>query len=266
MNYTYDTHKRFNGRKPYACTFMDTLYRSDSVTREGGRKFKRFYENLARHIFDINLEICEQVGDYLPITYNERRNAAAVAMALSRLTPYAISEYSLDCRGVEFGEGEYQSRRAIDFWCSTEDRRLEIWIESKHLWLNVGKKARRAFDKSCKSRISSALKQLQDIKQLIHAGRTSEGLKCALFSVQAYCERGQCVENLSELDSLPQEVGTMLYKESDRVLNARGEALQFGVLVSALDLRPSIGHKAQDVYHYPNGYTPFVLLVAVVMM
>lgn len=275
MTYTYDIAKRFNGKKPYSYWLEDSYYKSDSVNAgantgsgaKGGRKLKDFYNKLCRHIFDINLNLLEQIGDF-PITYNERSNSAAIAMALSCLTPYVMSEYGVDCKGVDLREDESQNkkqRRTIDFWCAIEDNRFDIWIESKHLWLNVGKNTRKArweFNSSCIERIKEAITQVRDIGQLQQAGKLADydSFKLALFSINIYCAKEQAPD-MQELDSIPYVVAEMI----QNIANEMGVSPQ-GVLCSALDLRPSINTPKENIYHlYEKEYLPFILLGAVVL-
>lgn len=273
--YEYDIHKRFSEKNArwYECYLEDSLYKSDSVNAgantgsgaKGGRKLKSFYDELCRHIFDINLNLLEQIGDF-PITYNERSNSAAIAMALSCLTPYVISEYGVDCKGVDLREDESQNekqRRTIDFWCATEGANgFDIWIESKHLWLNVGKRAKWEFSSSCIGRIKEAITQVRDIGQLQQAGKLADydSFKLALFSINVYCAKEQAPD-MSELDSIPYEVAEMI----QNVAKQMGASPQ-GVLCSALDLRPSIDTPKENTYHlYEKEYLPFVLLCGVVL-
>lgn len=273
--YEYDIHKRFSEKnaKLYQCYLEDSLYKSNSVgvkvsrgdKAKGGRKLKSFYDELCRHIFDINLNLCEQIGEF-PITYSERSNSAAIAMALSRLTPYVISEYGVDCRGVDLREDESQNekqRRTIDFWCATEGNNgLDIWIESKHLWLNVGKRAKRGFGYHCTKRIRDAIAQVKDIAQLKQAGRLENynDFKLALFSINVSCMKTESPD-MNELDSIPYEVAEMI----QNVAKQMGVCPQ-GVLCSALDLRPSIDTPKETIYHlYEKEYLPFVLLCGVVV-
>lgn len=275
--YNYDIHKRFSEKNArwYECYLEDSLYKSDSVGAgantgsgaKGGRKLKSFYDELCRHIFDINLNLLEQkqIGDF-PITYNERSNSAAIAMALSRLTPYVMSEYGVDCKGVDLREDESQNekqRRTIDFWCATEGANgFDMWIESKHLWLNVGKRARWEFDSKCIERIKKAVTQVRDIEQLQLAERVGDydDFKLALFSINIYCAKEQAPD-MSELDSIPYVVAEMIQS----VANEMGISPQ-GVLCSALDLRPSIKTDKENTYHlYEKEYLPFVLLCGVVL-
>ena len=273
--YDYDIHKRFSEKNArwYECYLEDSLYKSDSVGAgantgsgaKGGRKLKSFYDELCRHIFDINLNLLEQITDF-PITYNERSNSAAIAMALSCLTPYVISEYGVDCRGVDLREDESQNkkqRRTIDFWCATEGANgFDIWIESKHLWLNVGKRAGWKFDSKCIERIQEAITQVRDIGQLQQAGKLADydSFKLALFSINVYCAKEQAPD-MSELDSIPYEVAETIQD----VANKMGVRPQ-GVLCSALDLRPSINTPKEKIYHlYEKEYLPFVLLCGVVL-
>lgn len=275
--YDYDIHKRFSEKNArwYECYLEDSLYKSDSVGAgantgsgaKGGRKLKDFYNKLCRHIFDINLNLCEceQIGDF-PIVYNERSNSAAIAMALSRLTPYVISEYGVDCRGVSLGQEGEKHRRTIDFWCAIEDNRFDIWIESKHLWLNVGKNTRKArweFSSRCIKRIKKAITQVRDIGQLQQAGKLADydDFKLALFSINIYCAKEQAPD-MSELDSIPYEVAEMIQNVANDKMGVRPQ----GVLCSALDLRPSINTPKEKIYHlYEKEYLPFVLLCGVVI-
>lgn len=273
--YDYDIQKRFSEKnvKWYECYLEDSLYKSDSVGAgantgsgaKGGRKLKGFYDELCRHIFDINLNLLEQIGDF-PITYNERSNSATIAMALSCLTPYVISEYGVDCRGVDLREDESQNqkqRRTIDFWCATQGANgFDIWIESKHLWLNVGKRARWEFSSSCIERIKEAITQVRDIERLKQAGRVGDydDFKLALFSINVYCAKEQAPD-MSELDSIPYVVAEMI----QNVAKQMGVRPQ-GVLCSALDLRSSINTPKETIYHlYEKEYLPFVLLCGVVI-
>ncbi|WP_304210228.1 hypothetical protein [Helicobacter canis] len=274
--YNYDIHKRFSEKNArwYECYLEDSLYKSDSVGAgantgsgaKGGRKLKSFYDELCRHIFDINLNLLEQkqIGDF-PITYNERSNSAAIAMALSRLTPYVMSEYGVDCKGVDLREDESQNekqRRTIDFWCATD--KFDIWIESKHLWINVGKRARWEFDSKCIERIKKAITQVRDIEQLQLAERVGDydDFKLALFSINIYCAKEQAPD-MSELDSIPYVVAEMIQSvANDEKMGVRPQ----GVLCSALDLRPSIKTDKENTYHlYEKEYLPFVLLCGVVL-
>lgn len=270
--YNYDIHKRFSEKNArwYECYLEDSLYKSDSVGAgantgsgaKGGRKLKDFYNKLCRHIFDININLCEQIGDF-PIVYNERSNSAAIAMALSCLTPYVMSEYGVDCRGVSLGQEGEKHRRTIDFWCATEGANgFDIWIESKHLWINVGKRARWKFDSKCIERIKKAITQVRDIEQLQLAERVGDydDFKLALFSINIYCAKEQAPD-MSELDSIPYVVAEMI----QNVANEMGGRPQ-GVLCSALDLRPSINTPKEKIYHlYEKEYLPFVLLCGVVL-
>lgn len=274
--YDYDIGKRFSEKnaKWYECYLEDSLYKSDSVGAgantgsgaKGGRKLKGFYDEFCRHIFDINLNLLEQIGDF-PITYNERSNSATIAMALSRLTPYVMSEYGVDCKGVDLREEESQNqkqRRTIDFWCATQGANgLDIWIESKHLWLNVGKRARWEFSSSCIERIKEAITQVRDIERLKQAGRVGDydDFKLALFSINVYCAREQAPD-MSELDSIPYEAAEMIQNVANDKMGVRPQ----GVLCSALDLRPSINTPKETIYHlYEKEYLPFVLLCGVVI-
>ncbi len=180
-----------------------------------------------------------------------------------------MSEYGVDCRGVDLREDKSQNqkqRRTIDFWCATQGNNgLDIWIESKHLWLNVGKNTRKArweFSSSCIERIKEAITQVRDIGQLQQAGKLADydSFKLALFSINVYCAKEQAPD-MNELDSIPYEVAEMI----QNVAKQMGVCPQ-GALCSALDLRPSIDTPKETIYHlYEKEYLPFVLLCGVVI-
>lgn len=263
--------QRFAKPKPsalYKYHFIESDYQSDSLSRDGGRKLKRFYNEFCQHMFDYNLTLCENEWiRELPIVYNERANSAGISIAFSRLTPFVMSEYGIDCKNAKWGENECKNFRFVDFWCSPADQSFELWIEAKHLWLNVGKKAKREFDAYAKGLIREALNQLGDIDTLHKSGEIEENhhFKLALFSVNVYYA---CQSNANDLDSVPEEVSHQLFEfcqeEIQNISQHKGKKL--GVLVGALDLRPSIGACEGNPYQiYGDYYMPFSLLCGVVM-
>ena len=254
-----EMNKLFNDAAPYKYYLIDTHYKSDSISTKGGgggRSLKKFYDEFCQYVFDINVK-------HFPLVHNEESNKATIAIALSRLTPYVISEYGADCRGVDLGE-RLKNRRRIDFWCSEKNQKYDIWIEFKHLYFNVAKRARKEFNARNKERIKEALGQIQDIEKLKKKKRLSEwnDFKLALFSVNVYCKKSSLPSD-EELKDAPQYVLDSL---KETVTEFLGDKKQFGVLCAVLDLCTSIGTNQEDIYHIytKDEYMPFILLCGVV--
>ncbi len=259
--------KLFNDAAPYKYYLIDTHYKSDSISTKGGgggRSLKKFYDEFCQYVFDINLTYIDDVKHF-PLVHNEESNKATIAIALSCLTPYVISEYGADCKDVDLGERQ-KSRRRIDFWCSEKNQKYDIWIEFKHLYFNVAKRATWEFDARNKECIKEALEQIQDIEKLKKKKRLSEwnDFKLALFSVNVYCKKSSLPSD-EELKDAPQYVLDSLKETVTEFLGAKK---QFGVLCSVLDLSPSIGTNEEDTYHIytKDEYMPFVLLCGVVVV
>lgn len=100
-----EMNKLFNDAAPYKYYLIDTHYKSDSISTKGdggGRSLKKFYDEFCQYVFDINLTLDDV--KHFPLVYNEESSKATIAIALSYLTPYVVSEYGADCRGVDLGE------------------------------------------------------------------------------------------------------------------------------------------------------------------
>lgn len=262
-----EMNKLFNDAAPYKYYLIDTHYKSDSISTKGdggGRSLKKFYDEFCQYVFDINLTYIDDVKHF-PLVHNEESNKATIAIALSRLTPYVISEYGADCRGVDLGE-RLKNRRRIDFWCSEKNQKYDIWIEFKHLYFNVAKRARKEFNARNKERIKEALGQIQDIEKLKKQGRVSEwnDFKLALFSVNVYCKKSE-IPSDKKIKKAPQYVLDSL---KELVAETLGAKKQFGVLCAVLDLCTSIGTNQEDIYHIytKDEYMPFILLCGVVVV
>ncbi|OBV28552.1 hypothetical protein BKN38_01150 [Helicobacter sp. CLO-3] len=165
---------------------LDKYYSSDSFTN--GRKFKSFFDNFAKKLFEINLKIQKGIGDF-PLVYNERMGYAGIAGALFSLTPYVESEVPFSCadskKRITNAQGKEQNTRSVDFWCQLDKGDpLQIWIEHKLLWLNASKRANGEFDTACFDIIKNARKQIKDIKNL-----KCEGLKVATFCDNRVCKQ-----------------------------------------------------------------------------
>lgn len=266
MFYNQNIQERLSvkNQDKYIYSFIDSHYKPNVITRttngNGGQKFRAFFDKFCQHLFDINLTLLEDMGEF-PIAYTEAQQSAQIAIALSRLTPFVMSEYRVDCRGIGITdyEGKERSGRSIDFWCSPYENNktdFDVWIESKSLWLNVGVQAQWKFDTTSKKRIYDALKQIENIDELKAGGRLVEfhDFKVALFSIYVYSQRGQ-EPDINELDSIPQSIADQI-----ATLSSADKDDNMGVLCGVLDLR-----KCEKYCHFfRNHYMPFIVVAGAV--
>lgn len=143
-------------------------------------------------------------------------------------------------------------------------KKIDIWIEYKHLWLNIGKKARQKFKKGDRKLIQSGMLQVKDIEKRENKPNDFKEFKLALFRVYVCCRKDQAPDDLKELDSqqFAKEVMGMILESTKEIKDIEIN----DVLCSVLDLRPSIGTNKEKTYHYYSAeYTPFVLLCGVIL-
>ena len=112
---------------------ISTHYKADSFTN--GRAFKKFFDLFARNVFATNLAMLKDstMGSF-PIAYSEKNSYASIAHSLHSLTPFVLSEWRV---GYQYRETESSQNRFVGFWCMSDKKDFEAWIEIKRIWLNI---------------------------------------------------------------------------------------------------------------------------------
>lgn len=240
---------------------LDKHYKSNNFTN--GRKFKKFFDDFARKVFETNLTIQKDLGEF-PLRFGEKTGYSSIAHALHTITPYTYSEVILDCKNAKKPiidqQGKEKKMRSVDFWCQLGkgNEALEVWIEHKYLWLNVSTKASAEFNVACIDIIKHAREQIRDIKKM-----QASGLKVATFAIQVYADKNRIMSN-DELEYIPKYIESVLadYKDNRSYM---------GVLCGVLDMRESIGKPGiEEIYHRYYDYevviyTPYMVLGAIVL-
>lgn len=238
--------------KNHNVSLLDAHFASDSFSN--GRKFKKFFGAFAENFFKKNIAFYEKTG-YFPPSHNECNMSASIASSLCDLTPFVISEFSLDCkdakRAIKDSRGNEKGTRIVDFWFMDGD--YEAWVEVKKIWLNIAKSARWAFDSAAVARIKENLAQIQNISTLKPEQCATNCLKIALFATPICCNISQICDE-KDIDSAPKYLNDLLLDFIDK-------RRKMGILSAVLDLR---GTKIAHGGYFENEYLPFIALNAVV--
>lgn len=252
--------RRLDNDKRYQYTLIDTHYQADNFTK--GRAFKKFFDEFCQNLFEINLAMFEDIGEF-PIAYNENNAYASIGAALHTLTPYAWSEVQIDYKdkkhkndtanSIKNKADEKEKWRFVDFWCMNENKEFEVWIESKRLWLNIGKKQ---FDSAACERIENALWQIDNIKKAKPEQIAKDtNFKVAFFTLSLSCATSQMPDD-KDIKQAPKEVAELLAEFIDNRRN-------MGVLCAVLNLDTQGKKEVETIY--VNEYMPYFALGAVVL-
>ena len=241
-----NTPRRLDNEKRYQYTLIDTHYQADNFTK--GRAFKKFFDEFCQNVFEINLAMFEDIGEF-PIAYNENNAYASIGTALHTLTPYAWSEAQINYKDKKHKNDTENSAKAdekekwrfVDFWCMNANKEFEVWIEAKRLWLNIGKNAqgqliiskKQNLIKSPKTRIFKSL-------YLPYLCRVRQ-VKCLM---------------IKDIKQAPKAVADLLAEFIDNRRN-------MGVLCAVLNLDTQGKKEVETIYF--NEFTPYFALAAVVL-
>ena len=217
---------------------LDSYYKSDSF--KNGRMFKSFFVEFCKQSFAVNLEAQKGLGLF-PIMFEEQNAYASIGYALHSLTPYVFSENLIKYQTKIKGEPEKRDKNGrVDFWCAEKNFKFEAYIESKKLWLNIGKNAKWQLDSACETRIDEAISQIKRLKSAGVDKATSkytEGavFKVALFQIPIVYNYKQR-PNDEDIESAPKYLESLLLKRLSKVKNV-------GLLLGVLDMRPFGGEE-----------------------
>ncbi len=254
--------RRLDNEKCYQYTLIDTHYQADNFTK--GRAFKKFFDEFCKNVFEINLAMFEDIGEF-PIAYNENNAYASIGTALHTLTPYAWSEAQINYKGKKHKNDTENSAdkpddkekwRFVDFWCMNANKEFEVWIEAKRLWLNIGKNSQWQFDSIAYKRIENALLQIDNIKKAKpYQIAKDTNFKVALFTISLSCAASQMPDD-KDIKQAPKAVADLLAEFIDNRRN-------MGVLCAVLNLDAQGKKEVETIYF--NEFTPYFALAAVVL-
>lgn len=237
---------------------ISTHYKADNFTN--GRAFKKFFDAFARNVFATNLVMLkDSTMQGFPIAYSEKNSYASIAHSLHSITPFVLGEWCVD---YQSNEAESNQNRFVDFWCMSEKKDFEAWIEIKRIWLTISNNIDKwDFTQSAKSEIQVALNQ---IKNLIREAKVDKdkvakmaNLKVVLLNIPISCNAKRIPDD-KIIQSAP-------YKVADLLANAEYKVKwrKKGVLCAVLDL--DMQGKKESGLIYKNEYTPYFALGAIVM-
>lgn len=237
-------------KSPYKYYLLDSHYKSDSLDK--GRKFKTFFDKLCQHIFDINLTMLEGVEDF-PLLYSERKSYSSIAAAINAITPYHTSEWTIDCRGYGIADkesGKEKKTRAVDFWCCSEDKDFDVWIEAKALRFYVSK------DELDTDYIQKAFEQILEI----HKIDKQDGIqshKLVLLNIKVIYDKDDFFDESYQksLEKVPQILAKKLDEEYGKIDDEITKEAQKCLLLGVLDLRELIQKDIKNDLCYRVDYS-----------
>lgn len=256
-------YPRLSNAKRYAYKLIKTHYKPNSFTK--GQVFERFFDEFCQNLFEINLAMFEDIGEF-PIAYNENNAYASIGATLHTLTPYAWSEAQINYKNKKHKNDaenstknkadEKEKWRFVDFWCMNASKEFEVWIEAKRLWLNIGKNAGWRFDSAACERIENALWQIDNIKKA-KPEQIAKGtnFKVAFFTISLSCAASQMPDD-KDIKQAPKVVADLLAEFIDNRRN-------MGVLCAVLNLDTQGKKEVENIY--VNEFTPYFALGAVVL-
>lgn len=237
----------------YKYRLLDTHFKA-SEFGSGGRIIKGLFDALCREIFTANLTMLKDI-EYFPLGYSEKNAYASIAHALHTITPYISSEESITLNDKKHRKSEYDEaeqkdkRRFVDFWCMNKSKSLEVWIEVKRLWLNIGKNANFDFNAVADKRIQNCLEQIDSIKAAKPIQVADTSLKMGLFSIPLSCKKSQAPDSKA-IASAPKILADLLARYCD---NKR----KMGVLCASVELG--------EIEIYDDELTPYFALAGIIL-
>lgn len=145
----------------------EEYFKSDSI--DHGRLIRVFFKSLAKNVFNQSYLYWKTQKDLLniteiPLLYSERNLYSNFAVAINKITPVHLSEWSFNK-----SEERPEKSRRVDFWClnknSENGKCLNYYIEIKKTWYCVSEGTNESFTSSSNSAIAELVTQLSEIKK-----------------------------------------------------------------------------------------------------
>lgn len=169
-------------------------YKSDSITN--GRTIASFFEELSKNIFkqsyrywDENYKITKR-GE-LPILFSERNIYSTIAVAINKITPIHMSEWS-------FNQSEHDKidkSRRVDFWCLNREgssgNPINYFLEIKKGWYSLNKSSNEDFQVVIKKDIQSLITQTKELKEISPEWDDADDVFIGISIIHGYSNPGQ---------------------------------------------------------------------------
>lgn len=164
-------------------------YKSDSI--KNGRIIARFFENLAKNIFEQAYKYSKENKNItgrveIPLIFGERNIYSTVAVAINKITPIHISEWT-------FNPSEHtniEKSRRVDFWCLNRDSEngnpINYFIEIKKGWYCLNKASKEAFRTVINKDIIELIQQTKDLKSISPEWDDVDDVFLGIFIIHGY--------------------------------------------------------------------------------
>lgn len=150
-------------------TLDDKHYKSDNI--QYGRIAKKFFQELSMNVFDHSykhwkksLKLTES-GE-IPILYNERNLYSTFAVAIDKITPIHLSEWSFNPSDHE----NIDRSKIVDLWCLNQDgetgQPLNYFIEIKKGGYNLNEASYLDFQERLATNITEVVEQITNLKKI----------------------------------------------------------------------------------------------------
>ena len=149
-------------------SFDENLYKSDNIAN--GRIAKSFFKRLCSNVFNqaynYATKIREIAGeDELSLLFSERNLYSTIAVAIDRITPLHLSEWSFNKNGES---AELNKQRIVDFWCLNKEgakgQPINYFIEIKTGYYCLTSRSKDEITTTVRNRIDDLIAQLSDLK------------------------------------------------------------------------------------------------------
>lgn len=143
------------------------FFKAHSVT--DGRIISKFFHRLARNIFNqsyrywCHSEIIGGIVD-LSLLYKERNLYSTIAVAIDKLTPVHLTEWSFS----KLDNESLDDSRRVDFWCLYKDgqhgKPVNVFLEVKKGWYCLNAASQESFHCNVHRSLNGLLAQIETLK------------------------------------------------------------------------------------------------------
>jgi hypothetical protein len=220
-------------------------YKSDAI--ENGRVAGKFFEQFSRNVFEQSYRYWKKhkeiTGyDDIPILHKERNLYSTLAVAIDKITPIHLSEWSFNSSE----HTEIEKSRRVDYWCLNRDGKsgvsINYYIEVKKGWYSLNENSYENFQKHISDGIKELSTQITSIKRISPQWSDADNVFLGVSIIHGYYHEGKEFYNInnvrentySQLDKrlnaqliivsweIPEEIGALWEKEKCRFISIAG--------------------------------------------